>query len=123
MFMANIIKKDVYTRRRYRVVTFVFKLTADQEKIGATMLINYADTRTWQQVAQLGVGDLVQVSIQHLRRYRTPVVTSIVRSDQIKHHKSQQELNDLFWQAVKQSQAAKQATPQPEMPSDPNLPF
>lgn len=129
-FQAKIIKKNVYTRRDFRVVTFVFAVRGDDETIGATMLIRYDDPRTWQKVNELNVGDLVQVSLQHLRTYRTPVVTKIARVDWIKPKPTQQELERMFWKAVakdEQYRATLAKSVEPCVKSaesfDPDLPF
>ena len=129
-FQATIIKKKVYARRRFRVVTFVFAVRGDDETIGATMLIRYDDPRTWHRVNELNVGDLVQVSLQHLRSYRTPVVTKIVRADQLKRRRSQAELERMYWKAVakdEQYRATLAKSVEPVVKSaescDPNLPF
>lgn len=122
-FQANIIKKNVYARRRVRVVTFVFAVCGDDETIGATMLIRYDDSRTWHQINELNVGDLVQVSLQHLRSYRTPVVTKIARVDQIKRQPSQQELERLFWKAVAKDEQYRATLAKPAKSFDPDLPF
>lgn len=122
-FQANIIKKNVYARRRFRVVTFVFAVCGDDETIGATMLIRYDDSRTWHQINELNVGDLVQVSLQHLRSYRTPVVTKIARVDQIKRKPSQQELERLFWKAVAKDEQYRATLAKAAESFDPDLPF
>lgn len=129
-FQANIIKKNVYARRRFRVVTFVFAVCGDDETIGATMLIRYDDSRTWRRINELNVGDLVQVSLRHLRSYRTPVVTKIARVDQLKRRPSQAELERLYWKAVakdKQYRATLAKPAEPVVQSaesfDPDLPF
>ena len=129
-FQANIIKKNVYARRQFRVVTFVFAVCGDDETIGATMLIRYDDSRTWHRVNELNVGDLVQVSLQHLRSYRTPVVTKIVRADQIRRKPSQAELERMYWKAVAKdeqyrAELAKSAEPVVRSAEsfDPDLPF
>lgn len=129
-FQATIIKKNVYTRRNFRVVTFVFAVRGNDETIGATMLIRYDDPRTWHQVSELNVGDLVQVSLQHLRAYRTPVVTEIARVDWIKPKPSQQELERMFWKAVAKDEQYRATLAKPAEPVvrsaesfDPDLPF
>lgn len=122
-FQANIIKKNVYARRRFRVVTFVFAVCGDDETIGATMLLRYDDTRTWRNVEELNVGDLVQVSLQHLRSYRTPVVTKIARIDQIKRKPSQQELERMFWKAVAKDEQYRTTLAKSAESFDPDLPF
>lgn len=122
-FQANIIKKNVYARRRFRVVTFVFAVCGDDETIGATMLIRCDDPRTWHQINELNVGDLVQVSLQHLRAYRTPVVTKIARVDQTKRKPNQQELERMFWKAVAKDEQYRTTLAKSAEPVDPNLPF
>lgn len=122
-FQANIIKKNVYARRQFRVVTFVFAVCGDDETIGATMLLRYDDTRTWHKVAELNVGDLVQVSLQHLRQHRTPVVTKITRVDQIKRKPSQQELERMFWKAVAKDEQYRAKMAKPAESFDSDLPF
>ena len=122
-FQANIIKKNVYARRQFRVVTFVLAVCGDDETIGATMLIRYDDPRTWHKVAELNVGDLVQVSLRHLRQYRTPVVTKITRVDQTKRKPSQQELERMFWKAVAKDEQYRKTLAKPAESFDPDLPF
>lgn len=115
-FQAKIIKKNVAARRNFRVVTFVFAVCGDDETIGATMLIHYNDPRTWQKVNELNVGDLVQVSLQHLRAYRTPVVTKITRVDWIKPKPSPQELERMFWKAVAKDEQYRATLRKPAEP-------
>lgn len=129
-FQANIIKKNVYAQRNFRVVTFVFAVRGDDETIGATMLIRYDDSRTWHRVNELNVGDLVQVSLQHLRSYRTPVVTKIARVDRLKRRPSQAELERMYWKDVAKDEQyrarlAKAAEPVVKSAEsfDPDLPF
>lgn len=96
-FRATIIKQHIQVKPTYRVVTFVFAL-ADHETIGATMLIDNCDIRNWERIFRLSVGDRVEVHLQNLARYRTPVVSSIKAwSTRPKHHHfSQHDLALMF---------------------------